>query len=90
MMLQNLSVACSGAVLCGYVVIGLFFWRFWRRTGARLFVAFAVAFFVLALERTMMLSHAVEPIHEPLIYLTRLLAFLIIAWAIWDINRVRR
>jgi hypothetical protein len=89
-MIQNLSIACSGVVLFGYVVIGLFFYRFWHRTGARLFAAFALAFFVLALERGMLLTEAVERIHEPLIYLTRLCSFLIIAWAIWDTSRRRR
>ncbi|HWA24247.1 MAG TPA: DUF5985 family protein [Lacunisphaera sp.] len=89
-MIPNLSLACAGAVLFGYVVIGLFFCRYWQRTGARLFSAFALAFFILALERAMMLTEAVEPVHEPIIYLTRLVAFLVIAWAIWDTNRARR
>jgi hypothetical protein len=86
-MIHDLSMACSGAVFFGYVVIGLFFWRFWRQTRARLFGYFAAAFFILALERVMMLTVAVEPIHLPLIYCTRLFAFLVIAWAIWDANR---
>lgn len=85
----ELSIACSGAVFFGYVVIALFFCRFWRQTGARLFAAFSLAFVVLAAERAMMLTLAVEPAHRPLMYLTRLVAFLIIIWAIWDTNRRR-
>ena len=33
----------SGAITMGFVVAGLFFLRFWRRTGDGLFVAFACA-----------------------------------------------
>lgn len=89
-MMHNLSLACSGAVFFGYVVISLFFCRYWRQTGMRLFAAFAVAFLILALERVMILTVDVEPIHRPLIYLTRLVAFLVIAWAIWDANHKRQ
>lgn len=88
-MIQNLSIAFSGAIFFGYVVIGLFFCRFWRQTGARLFAAFSLAFFVLAIERVMILAFVAEPINTPLIYVTRLVAFLVIAWAIWDTNRPR-
>jgi hypothetical protein len=88
-MIHNLSIACSGAVLFGFVVVGLFFWRFWRQTGARLFAAFSVAFFILAVERAMILTEVVEPINQPFVYLTRLIAFVIIAGAIWDTNRGR-
>jgi hypothetical protein len=86
-MTQNLSIACSGAVLFGYLIIALFFLRFWRQTGARLFACFALAFVILAIERAMMVMVVVEPIHLPLVYCTRLVAFLVIAWAIWDTNR---
>ena len=89
-MIHDLSIACSGAVLFGYAVVGLFFCRFWCQTRARLFGYFAAAFFILALERVMMLTVVIEPIHRPLIYCTRLVAFLVIAWAIWDANRARR
>lgn len=88
-MIQELSIACAGAVLFGFVVIGLFFFRFWRQTRARLFACFGVAFLILALERAMMLTEVIEPIHQPWIYCTRLVAFLVIAWAIWDMNRLR-
>lgn len=89
-MMHELSIACSGAVLFGYVVISLFFWRFWRQTRARLFAAFALAFVVLAGERALILAEPAERIQDPLIYLTRLAAFLIILWAIWDTSRARR
>lgn len=86
-MIRDFSIACSGAVFFGYMVVGLFFLRFWRQTRARLFACFAVAFFILALERALMITWVIEPIHQPLIYCTRLVAFLVIAGAIWDANR---
>ena len=89
-MIHNLSIACAGAVIFGYIVVSLFFCRFWRQTGVRLFGAFAVAFLILALEGAMILTVVAEPIHQPLIYSTRLVAFLVIAWAIWDTNRSRQ
>lgn len=88
-MIHHLPAAVSGAVFFGYIIIALFFYRFWRRTGARLFGAFALAFLILAIERVMLLAALAEPINVPWIYSTRLLAFLVIAWAIWDMNRRR-
>lgn len=88
-MSRDLSMACAGAVLFGYFVVGLFFCRFWQQTRVRLFAWFAVAFFILALERAMMIALSVEPLQMPLIYCTRLVAFLVIGWAIWDTNRPR-
>lgn len=79
----------SGAIILGYLIIGLFFLRFWRSTCERLFLWFAVAFVILALERVMLLTHPFEWVHDPLFYCTRLTAFLLIAWAIWDKNRPR-
>ena len=86
-MMFNLTLASAGAVLFGYIIVALFFWRFWRQTRARLFAAFAVAFLILALERAAILTAVADPIHEPIVYLTRLTAFLIIIWGIWDANR---
>ena len=42
-----------GAVTLGFVVAALFFLRFWRRTSERLFLAFAVAFLLLALNQAL-------------------------------------
>ena len=39
----------SGMVTLGFLVSGLFFLRFWKRTGDSLFLAFAVAFGLLAM-----------------------------------------
>jgi hypothetical protein len=89
MRLHDLALAVDGAVLLGYATIALFFLKFWRQTRLRLFAWFALAFMVLTSERLMLLSAPAEWVHRPLFYCTRLVAFLIIAGAIWDRNRTR-
>lgn len=88
-MIRDLTIACAGAVLFGYLVVAFFFWRFWRQTRAALFAFFAVAFLILALERAMMLTAVADPIHQPLVYFTRLVAFVLIIMGIWATNRHR-
>jgi hypothetical protein len=73
------------ATLCWVAM--LFFVRFWRMSGDRLFAMFAAAFFLLGLSR-LGLSLAYEP-RESLafLYWIRLAAFLLILAAIVDKNR---
>lgn len=40
-----------GMVTMGFIIAGLFFVRFWRRTKDGLFVVFALAFWLLALNQ---------------------------------------
>jgi len=78
-----------GATAMGCVVAALFFWRFYRETSDRFFVGFAIAFVLLAVNRTALaLSHPTAET-TPYYYLLRLAAFLLIAWAIIDKNRRR-
>ena len=76
----------GGAVTLGYLVGGLFFLRFWRRTRDRLFLAFAIAFALFALNQA--LVHLLEVVREPwsLVYALRVIGFLIILGAILDKN----
>jgi len=77
----------SGAVTMGFIVAGLFFLRFWRRTGDTLFVAFASAFWLLGLGQAL-LSFTDIPVEErSWLYLLRLAAFLLILVSIWRKNR---
>jgi uncharacterized membrane protein YeiB len=86
---RDLSLVFSGAIMLGYAVAALIFLRFWRRTRERLFVWFALAFAILAAERALLLAPGAWT-HEPAVYCTRLVAFLMLAGAIWDQNRTRR
>jgi hypothetical protein len=77
----------SGALLACYVIIALFFLRFWVSTRDRLFVLFALAFGVLAVQRVALaLTHASME-DQTVFYLLRLAAFIIIIIAIIDKNR---
>ena len=74
----------SGVLVGGYLVAALFFLRFRRETGDRLFLAFSVAFAILAVQR---MALALTTRSETLIYGLRLLAFVLILAAIIDKNR---
>jgi uncharacterized protein DUF5985 len=80
----------SGAITMGYMVVGLFFLRFWRDTRDRLFLSFAIAFWILAIQRLALVltRHMVET--GTGLYLVRLFAFLLILAAIIDKNRAPR
>lgn len=80
----------SGALAMASWVIGLFFMRFWRKTGDRFFAVFAWAFWVLAAERVLLLLVSLENEFRPYVYLVRLSAFLLIIGAIIEKNRSAR
>ncbi|MCR5878546.1 DUF5985 family protein [Phenylobacterium sp. J367] len=61
---------------------GLFFLRFWRRTGDTLFAAFAAAFVLLAIAQPLPMLTGIPNESQAPIYTLRLLAFLLIIWAI--------
>lgn len=84
---RELTLVTAGAILFGYLLIGAFFWSFWARTRERLFMFFCLAFWLLALERLFLIGSGEEAARHPLIYITRLLAFLVILTGIWDRNR---
>jgi len=72
----------SGMIAMGFAVAGLFFLSFWRRTRDGLFVAFAAAFGLLALNQALVTFLNAPEETTSRIYLIRLLAFLIIIVAI--------
>lgn len=76
-----------GIVVTAFAVAALFFLRFWRRTGDRLFLAFACAFAIEGANRLRFLALDDTADASPSIYLVRLLAFLLIVIAIVMKNR---
>lgn len=74
----------SGAIVFGYAIAGLFFFRFWKRTADRLFVMFAIAFWLLGAIRLAITMFKVEEDHY--LYWIRLVAYLLILAAIVDKN----
>jgi hypothetical protein len=80
----------SGAITFGFVAAGLFFLRFWRRTGDGLFLAFALAFWLMGLAQAL-LALGEFPVEErSWVYLIRLAAFALILIAIARKNRSAR
>ncbi len=77
----------SGAIVMGYAVTSLFFLRYWRGTGDRLFAIFAAAFGVLGVQRLALVFSRDMAEDQTALYLVRLFAFLLILGAIVDKNR---
>jgi len=80
----------AGAVTLGHLVAAVFFLRFWRRTSDGLFLAFALAFLLFALNQA--LVHAFNVLLEPqsLVYGLRVLGFVLILVAILHKNLITR
>jgi hypothetical protein len=77
----------SGAITMGFIVAGLFFLRFWKRTHEGLFVAFALAFWLLGLTQSLLTFTDIPVEERSWLYLLRLTAFLLILISIWRKNR---
>jgi hypothetical protein len=76
----------AGAVTLGYLVAAGFFLSFWRKTADRLFLAFAAAFTLFALNQLLVAAFLVVIEPNSLVYALRVLGFLIIIAAIVDKN----
>ena len=79
----------NGAIAMGCATAALFFWRFYRQTGDRLFAWFSAAFSVFALERIGLLYVGPDEAARAATYLARLTGFVLIIVAIIDKNRAR-
>jgi hypothetical protein len=84
---KPLNAFFSGAIMTASAVIGLFFLRFWKMSRDRLFLYFGLAFFLMAIERWVLVLSPADGEYRPYVYLVRLVAFLVIAAAIIDKNR---
>ena len=76
----------SGAVTLGFLVAAGFFLRFWRRTHDRLFLAFAAAFVLLAVNQALAAFFGAGDERTPYAYVLRVFGFLLILFAIVDKN----
>ena len=77
----------SGAIMLGFLAIGFFFFRFWRKIKDSLFAVFAIAFWLLAVERIVLLETKPEDEIRPFVYLIRFLAFMLILTGFFLKNR---
>ena len=80
----------AGAAAFGFLVCGLLFLRFWRRTEDPLFLAFALAFALLGAGQAIQALANIPTEERGAIYLIRLTAFLLILFAIFRKNRKAR
>lgn len=77
----------SGVLLAEYMVVAVFFLRFWSTSRDRLFLMFAAAFGILAVQRLAIALSREDLEHQAPLYLLRLAAYIVIIVAIIDRNR---
>lgn len=78
-----------GATAVTCLAVALFFLRYWQASRDRLFLLFAVAFLALGANRLAIGTMQVAAENVPYLYLLRLVAFALIAFAVVDKNRAR-
>lgn len=86
MNLPAIQAFVSGALMLGFTALGCFFYEFFRRTRDRLFLFFAIAFVLLAIERLVLVLVTPDNEIHFLVYTVRLCAFVSLAYGIWDRN----
>jgi hypothetical protein len=79
-----------GGIAVGWLVAGLFFFRFWRHTRDRFFLYFALSFWIEALNRVALGLLAGSSENDPVFYGIRLISYGLILLAIWQKNRPGR
>jgi len=72
----------AGLITMGFAVAGLYFWRFAWRTRDSLFAAFAIAFWLFALNQALSSLLELQREEQSWIYLLRLAGFALIIAAI--------
>jgi len=82
-----MNLMLLGAIAMACFTASLFFLRFWKTTRDRFFLFFAISFSIEGLGRMLqgLVSYSNE--QEPLVYVLRLIAFVVILFAIIDKNR---
>jgi hypothetical protein len=84
---MGLFVQGMSAMAC--VVIAIFFLRFWRSTGDRLFLIFAIAFGLMCVTRAIAAEIGAAHLHSGYVYTIRFVGYVLIIAAIFDKNRPR-
>lgn len=79
----------GGALTLGYLVVAVFFLKFWRRTRDPLFLSFAAAFALIAANQAAPVVFNIPREDQAPVYLLRLAGFGLIIWAILRKNLKR-
>lgn len=93
-----ISTFFSGIFMATFAASGLFFLKFWRSSVDQLFLRFAIACFLIAFERVVLLLYTfwvgpmttTQPDATAWVYSIRLVAFALILWAIVAKNRATK
>jgi len=80
----------GGLSAAGYGIAGVFFLSFWRKTRDSLFMAFALAFGLMALNQALPVILGIPREEQGGVYLLRAAAFILIIVAILAKNLSRR
>jgi hypothetical protein len=88
--MSSLSQFLAGMTTAGYGIAGLFFLKFWHRSKDVLFIAFSIAFWLLALNQILLTASDIPGDERSWIYLLRLGAFGLIGVAILHKNASRK
>ena len=82
-MVDPVTAAFVGGLLtAGFLAVALIFLKFWRRTRDGLFLSFAAAFVLLAVNQAVPVLADIPSENLSGVYLLRLAAFGLIIWAI--------
>jgi Ca2+/Na+ antiporter len=79
---EGMAAFLNGAVALAYLVAGVYFLRFWRKTRDRLFLSFSAAFVLLATNLVIVVALGVDDQRTGYSYVLRVLGFLLILYAI--------
>ena len=81
-----MTLFLAGAVTIAYIIGAVHFLRFWRKTSDRLFVSFASAFLLFALNQFIVSVLWAADERNSYAYILRILGFVLILFAIVDKN----
>lgn len=85
-----MNLMLLGAIVLASLLAALFFLRFWKDTGDRFFLFFAISFLVEGINRAVLALAEHPDEGDPFFYLVRFLSYLLILVAILDKNRKGR
>lgn len=86
----EISTFLYGATTLGLIANSLFFLKHYRRTGDKLLMWFGWAFGLMAIERVVLAIQGAKSDAHSLVYLVRLVAFLLLIYGIIEKNRGSR
>jgi hypothetical protein len=77
----------QGMVAMGCALVGIFFLRFWQQSRDRLFLRFALAFWILSLSYVLLGVISLATEWRVYVFVVRLSAFCMILYGIYEKNR---